>query len=407
VQHTPAILVVEDDKHIAAMIALLIEDAGYRAVLAHSASAAQAHLDAEAFDLVILDWMLPDLPGVQLCRTIKARGHNSFLPILMLTARADLADRITGLDAGADDYLTKPFDTEELMARVRALLRIRTAEMERSAALDALARQHAELRDAYEKLRSAQFQLVQVSKLASLGALVAGVAHELNNPLAIIMGNIELLPELPDPEDRQAIGQIVIGAQRIQRVVRSLATFAQYHGIQRLLHHPCTLVEHVLDVRREALRAVGIGLEVFCESNLPMLWADGQQIQQVLLNLLLNAEYALKKQEHPRIVIRLFHATTAQGPPDLLPAPELVSHADGGQEALVIDVADNGPGLPDTVRERLFEPFVTTRPIGQGIGMGLATAYGIVAQHGGSMSATTELGRGTTFRIILPYSPAR
>jgi signal transduction histidine kinase len=395
---------VEDDQHIASLIALLMEEAGYEAVLASSGAAALASLDSTALDLIILDWMLPDIPGVQVCRTIKARGNHPLLPILMLTARGEPADRVTGLDAGADDYVVKPFDTEELLARVRALLRIRAAEIDRGDALDALARQHAELRAAYDQLRATQVQLVQASKLAALGALVAGVAHELNNPLAIIMGNVELLPELPDPEDRLAINQIVAGAQRVQRVVRSLATFAQYSGIQRVLHAPCELIEHVLDVRREALRAAGVELAVICEPNLPPLWSDGQQVQQALLNLLLNAEYALKQHENPQVVIHLFRGSVTQGPPELFPATGPGAQIGTGAPAVVIDVADNGPGLPEVVRERLFEPFITTRPIGQGIGLGLATAYGIVAQHGGTMYATSEPGRGTSFRMVLPYT---
>ncbi|HEY3231707.1 MAG TPA: response regulator, partial [Roseiflexaceae bacterium] len=191
--HTPSILVVEDDPHISALIMMLLADAGYRVATVGRGAAALARTEGGTIDLMVLDWMLPDIQGIQLCRTIKARRDQTFLPILMLTARGEMEDRVAGLDAGADDYLIKPFDTEELLARVRALLRIRVAEVERSKALDALARQHAELQEAYDQLRATQAQLVQTSKLAALGELVAGVAHELNNPLAIILGNAELM----------------------------------------------------------------------------------------------------------------------------------------------------------------------------------------------------------------------
>jgi signal transduction histidine kinase len=398
---TPSILVVEDDPHISMLIALLLEESGYKARIVGSGSVALTYIETGMHDLVILDWMLPDVQGVQLCRVIKARRDHTFLPILMLTARGETADRVAGLDAGADDYLVKPFDTDELLARVRALLRIRVAEVERSEALVALERQHAELQQAYDQLRATQAQLVQTSKLAALGELVAGIAHELNNPLAIILGNAELLPELPAEEDRHAVDQIIAGAQRASRVIRSLATFAQHGGMEEGWHSPHNLVERVLDMRREALRATGVALDVVYAPELPLLWVDGPQLQQALLNLLLNAEYALAGHSDPRISIRVFLSDTPAGT-SLFPAEERIPVSLLEASAVVIDIADNGPGLPEQVRERLFEPFVTTRPVGQGTGLGLATSYGIVVQHGGSLQVASVPGRGATFRIMLP-----
>lgn len=400
----PALLIVEDDPHISLLIKLLLEDAGYVVTHVDAGGAALDLMSRHTFDLVILDWMLPDVQGVHVCRIIKRKSSATFLPILMLTARGEPADRVAGLDAGADDYLIKPFDTEELLARVRALLRIRVAELERSEALEALARQHAELQQAYDQLRATQVQLVQASKMASLGTLVAGVAHELNNPLAIILGSAELLPQQDSEEDRSAVTQIIAGAKRARRVVRSLAAFAQHGGMQHAWHSVPDLIENVLDVRRESLRAAGIALEVRCAPQLPKLWLDGAQFQQALLNLLLNAERALEQHANPQLLIAVFIGCMRAGAPPLFATHTLEQTQ--GEPALLIDIADNGPGLPDEVRERLFEPFVTTQPVGSGAGLGLATTYGIVAHHAGRMQVSTALGVGTTFRIILPYYPA-
>ena len=145
-------------------------------------------------------------------------------------------------------------------------------------------------------------------------------------------------------------------------------------------------------------------LDVECDSTLPLLWADGPQIQQALLNLLLNAEHALAQRDQPCIAIRLFLGRVTAGPPPLLPNIESHSMPEHGDLAAVIDVADNGPGLPEQIRNRLFEPFVTTRPVGQGTGLGLATTYGIVAQHGGAVLVASVADRGTSFRIVLPYT---
>jgi DNA-binding response OmpR family regulator len=398
----PSVLVVEDDIHISRLIAVLLEEAGYQVTIAGTATYALARIEQNQPDLVVLDWMLPDIPGDQVCRVIKTRSANTFLPVLMLTARGELADRVAGLDAGADDYLTKPFHADELLARVRALLRIRSAELERSETLVALALQHEELKDAYEQLRSTQAQLVQASKLASLGELVAGVAHELNNPLAIILGNAELLPTLTDEEDRRAVQQIIDAAQRGRRVVQSLVTFARHGKIESDWHSPRDLVERVLDLKRGSFRTGEVALNVTYDPNVPMLLGDGPQIQQALLNVLINAEQALAGRLNPRIVIQVYAANAPVEQPAVLPNLTSARGTDQGERMVVIDIADNGPGLPVQIIDRLFEPFVTTRPVGQGTGMGLAIAYAVVVQHGGTLQVATQPDCGATFRIALP-----
>jgi DNA-binding response OmpR family regulator len=406
--HTPIVLVIEDDPYISKLIVVLLEEVNYQTLVASDAAEGIALIEQRNPDLVILDWMLPDLPGDQVCRLIKARAANTFLPVLMLTARGELADRVAGLDAGADEYLTKPFHNDELLARVRALLRIRTAELDRAETLAALARQHEELRDAYERLRSTQAQLVQASKLAALGELVAGVAHELNNPLAIVLGNAELLPTLTDEEDRRAVRQIVEAAQRGRRVIQSLVTFARHGKIEADWHSPTDLLDRVLDLKHTAFRTGELSLQVVYDPGVPMLLCDGPQIQQALLNVLSNAEQALVGRRSPRLLIQVYAAYAPITPPMVLPDLTRASGPAGGEQMVVIDIADNGPGLPDKVIERLFEPFVTTRPVGQGTGMGLAVSYAIITQQGGTLQVASEPGRGATIRIALPvqHKPA-
>ncbi len=400
--HVPVVLVVEDDPYVSRLIALLLEESDYEVRVVTTGAAALTVTAGGELDLVILDWMLPDTQGDQLCRTIKSGNTHTFLPILMLTARGELADRVAGLEAGADDYLTKPFHANELLARVRALLRIRAAELERTAALERLEQQHESLKEAYAQLQSTQAQLIQASKLAALGELVAGVAHELNNPLAIILGNAELLPELTDAEDRRAIKQIIDAAHRARKVVQSLVTFARAGKIEQDWYSPHDLVERVLDLKRTALRTAGGNLEIAYAADLPMLWIDGPQIQQVLLNLLINAEQALANQPDQRIAIRVFTSAAPVGPPPVWPDQELITTSSPGQPIVVFDIADNGPGMDPQIADRIFQPFVTTKPVGQGTGLGLAISYGIVAQHAGSLQFSSKPGRGTTFRIALP-----
>ena len=396
------VLVVEDDFHIAKLISVLLRDAGYEVITVSTAKSAFAQLEKTAIDLVVLDWMLPDMPGDRICRQIKAITGDVFLPVLMLTARSTLAERIAGLEAGADDYLTKPFHNEELLARARALLRIRKAEQTRAETLVALERQHDELKHAYEKLRSTQAQLIQASKMASLGELVAGVAHELNNPLAIILGNAELLPAFNDEDDRRAVQQIIAATQRGRRVVQSLVTFARHDKIEFDWHSPSDLIERVLNLRRSTFLTSDIGVHVTYESNVPRVWVDGPQIQQVVLNLLINAEQALRDRPNGQILIDVYTASKPPAEPGVLPNLQRAPKEEVGEAVVIIDIADNGPGLAPQVLNRLFEPFVTTRPPGQGTGMGLAIANAIVTQHEGTILVGSRPEIGTTFRITLP-----
>jgi two-component system NtrC family sensor kinase len=243
---------------------------------------------------------------------------------------------------------------------------------------------------------------VQASKLASLGELVAGVAHELNNPLAIVLGNAELLPELGDEEDRRAVRQIIEAAQRGRRVVQSLVTFARHGKVEVDWHSPTDLLERVLDLKRAALRTGELSLQVVYDPVVPMVLCDGPQIQQALLNVLINAEQALVGRRNPRLLIQVYSARGPVEPPTVLPELARASGLASGERMVVFDIADNGPGLPSKVIERLFEPFVTTRPVGQGTGMGLAISYAIVTQQGGTLQITSEPGRGATIRIALP-----
>jgi DNA-binding response OmpR family regulator len=401
-KRTPTVLVVEDDVHISKLIAVLLDEAEYDVLTAGTAKDALAQIEAAEPDLVILDWMLPDMPGDQLCRVIKDRSQAMFLPVLMLTARSTLADRIAGLDAGADDYLTKPFYNDELLARARALLRIRAAEVARADALLTLAHQHDALKLAYEQLRSTQAQLVQTSKLAALGELVAGVAHELNNPLAIVLGNAELLAHVDDEEDRRSVQQIIDATQRGRRVLQSLVTFARHDKVEADWHNPRDLVERVLDLKRSRFQTGEIELDVQYDADLPMIWADAPQIQQVLLNLLINAEQALTGRPMSRIALHVYRGSAPIEPPSVLPNLHRNQSAAEAEQAVIFDIADSGPGLDPQVVGRMFEPFVTTRPVGQGTGMGLAISYAIISQHGGTIQFASQPGQGATFRIALP-----
>jgi PAS domain S-box-containing protein len=239
------------------------------------------------------------------------------------------------------------------------------------------------MRDVTDDQRLAE-QLLQQEKLAAVGQLVSGVAHELNNPLAGVMAFSELLlasGAAHGADTRHALQTIHHEAVRAAKIVSHLLTFARQRPAERTDADLNAIVTDTLALRRHALRAARIDLEVTLDRTLPHTWADPFQLQQVVLNLIGNAEQALADWRGER---RITVATwrDAQG--------------------LVIAVSDTGPGVPPDQRDRIFNPFFTTKPVGQGTGLGLSISDGIVREHGGRIRVESQPGQGATFLMELP-----
>ncbi|MEP6730269.1 MAG: PAS domain S-box protein [bacterium] len=242
------------------------------------------------------------------------------------------------------------------------------------------------LRDVTDEQRLAE-QLLQQEKLAAVGQLVSGVAHELNNPLAAVMAFAQLLLASPnglEDEPRQAVETIHREALRAAKIVSSLLTFARQQPAERNAARLNDIVADTLELRRYALRTANIEVALDLDPTLPPTWADPFQLQQVVLNLIANAEQALgETAKERRIGIR----TALEG--------------DGTR--IVLAVSDNGPGVPRAQVDRIFNPFYTTKPVGQGTGLGLSISDGIVREHGGRIRVEVTQGGGATFIVELPY----
>lgn len=247
-----------------------------------------------------------------------------------------------------------------------------------------------------ERLNATQAQLIQAEKLSALGELVAGVAHELNNPLTSVIGYAQLLreeleaadgvPPRPPAELTQDLQHICHEGERAARIVRSLLAFAARQVGARHPAYLPDLVEPVLALRRYARRLDGIDISLSVAPSIPRILADGPQIQQVLVNLLLNAEHSVRAIGGSRRI-----ALTIEFEPR--------SHA------LRLDVSDNGHGIDPGHLTRVFDPFFTTRQDGAGTGLGLSVCYGIVRDHGGEIDVESVPFRQTTFSVRLPALP--
>ena len=239
-------------------------------------------------------------------------------------------------------------------------------------------------REAEAEIQRQRSALLQSEKMAALGSLLSGVAHELNNPLSIVIGNALLLAEetegLPLAERAK---RVQAAAERCGRIVRSFLAMARQRKAERRPTTAQTLVDDALQLLAYTLRTSGVAVEQDIAPDLPTLLCDPDQMVQVLSNLLINARHVLEERPQPRRV-------------------RLTARADA--EWAQIEVADNGPGVPEAIRSRIFDPFFTTKPAGSGTGIGLAVSRGMVEAHGGSLSLAPADGEGARFVIRLPLA---
>jgi len=239
-------------------------------------------------------------------------------------------------------------------------------------------------REAEVEIQRQRSALQQSEKMAALGSLLSGVAHELNNPLSIVIGNALLLAEetegLPLAERAQ---RVQAAAERCGRIVRSFLAIARQRKAERRPTTAQTLVDDALQLLAYTMRTSGVAVEQDIAPDLPTLLCDPDQIVQVLSNLLINARHVLEERPQPRRV-------------------RLTARADAGWAQ--IEVADNGPGVAEAIRSRIFDPFFTTKPAGSGTGIGLAVSRGMVEAHGGSLSLAPADGEGARFVIRLPLA---
>jgi len=246
---------------------------------------------------------------------------------------------------------------------------------------------HAQLNETVDTLKTTQAQLIQREKLSAIGEFVAGVTHELNNPLTSLLGFSELLAQTPvsEPQGR-FIKRIAQSATRCQKIVQSLLSFTRKHKPERKSASLNDLVEATLEIMAYEMRTSNIQVSTQLDRSLPAVWVDAHQIQQVFLNIVNNARQAMEGCQSKGLL-------------------SVKSESRPGRVRVTFQ--DNGPGMPEENLSKIFDPFFTTKEAGKGTGLGMSLSYGIVRDHGGSISVQSKLGEGARFDIELPLSAAR
>ena len=403
------ILAVDDSVENLRVIAAMLSQAGYQVRIATNGELALRSIARLPPALVLLDVRMPGLDGFEVCRRIRRNPACAGLPVILLSAQDDSASRVEGFKAGAIDFIGKPFVVEEVLSRISVHLALWQSQQK-------LQRQLEETQALNRQLMATQLQLVQSEKMASIGQLAAGVAHELNNPIGFVHSNLGTLDgylrdlmaiiEAYDKwaaacadagAQRQAIermkqerdfdylkGDIFSllaeskeGLERVRKIVLNLRSFShvgeqqwQVADLHQGIDSTLNIVWNELKYKCRVVKEYG---------EIPLVCCLIGQINQVIMNLLVNAGHAIES--HGVITLRTRRLS---------------------EDRVCIEVSDTGAGIAPEHLNRIFEPFFTTKPAGKGTGLGLSLSYDIVQRHGGCIEVDSQPGVGSTFRLLLP-----
>lgn len=387
--------------------------------------------------VILQDLIMPDVDGIMLVKFFRAHPKTKDTPIIVLSSKEEAATKAAAFSAGANDYLVKLPDPIELIARLRYhsaayynfLKQDEAAQtMAENKALEArVEARTAELKEALDRLKGAQSKLIHTEKMNSMGQLVAGIAHEVNNPINFIYGNLNYvkgyvqdLLELvsayqqhypsPAPEITEKLDDLDLefssadllksfvslrsGAKRIRNLVLSLRNFSRFDESEVKTVN----IHEGIDSTLAMLAADLNGIEIEKKyAELPAVECCASQVNQVVMHVVRNAIEAMKRP-----------ALAATGNSEVTEPVLMITTRLLNNQQIEIWIADNGPGIAPEIQDRIFDPFFTTKDVGEGSGLGLSISYQIVtAQHGGTIKAYSVPGQGAKFQIQLPVQLVR
>ncbi len=430
----PIILIVDDNPTNLKVLSGAIADSGWEILVATDGESAIEQAEYAKPDLILLDVMMPGINGFETCDRLKLNPATCEIPIIFMTALTDTVDKVKGLSLGAVDYITKPFHTEEVLARVNVHLKMRGLNQELAAQKNDLEKRveerTQELKTALHELQESQLQLVQGEKMSALGELVAGVAHEINNPVGFVAGNLTLIEEntsdiinhlrlyqnyYPNPELAilqnakkieldiliedipQIISSMQIGIERIGNISTSLRTFSRSDSLSKVACDIHEGIDSTLMILKHRLKANNKRPEIKVLKNygeLHLVKCYSGQLNQVFMNIISNSIDALDDYSSK---------FSYQEKTKNLNSIVITTEFDSDNEKVSISLRDNGPGIPSDVLQRIFEQFFTTKNVGKGTGLGLSISKQIVEEkHHGKLTCNSVLGEGTEFLIELP-----
>jgi len=371
-----SILIVDDQAANVALLEQVLRGAGYTAVTSTRYPLEVCELYRKnRYALILLDLQMPVMDGFQVMEGLKAIEPEGYLSVLVITAQPD--HKLRALRAGAKDFVSKPFDLAEVLMRVHNLLEVRLFHLA-----------------AEKRKNQAEGRLIEAQKMDVIGQLAAGVAHDFNNILAVIMGYSDLMMAKlgPDHGLKNNLEMIRLAAERAAGLTRQLLIFSRKQTVQLVV---LDLNDVVRDLERMLGRLIdeSIDMTIVPGEQSGRVRADSGYIGQVLMNLVVNARDAMPNGGKLSIAVSNVYLDEpyARAHTGIIPG-----------DYVMLSVSDTGTGMTDEVKEHLFEALFTTKPVGEGTGLGLTTCQTIVQQSGGHIGVYSELGKGTTFKVYFP-----
>jgi signal transduction histidine kinase len=410
------ILVIDDTPANLEILLRVFQKEGYKVRAVTSGLMGIRAAENDPPDIILLDVTMPEMNGYDTCRKLKQTDGLNSIPVIFISALTETFDKVAAFESGGLDYITKPFQIEEALARVRTHLALRKYQR-------LLEVKNRDLNEAIEQLKEAQTQLINSEKLASLGVLTAGVAHEINNPISFIYSsslglskNIQFFLDIQNryedalrKYDEKFIREIeeyksdhdyderlqelsllseniVKGSERISGIVRSLRLFSRLDeadmksiDILENIESTLLLLQHKLSEKISIVKEY---------NSIPQVPCFPAKISQVLMNILSNAIDSIGEKTNPAENEQIIIKTNT----------EIVN----GVTYVVIEIRDSGKGISDEIIKKVFDPFFTTKPVGKGLGLGLSISNNIVREHGGKIEVANIENSGASFKIFLP-----